>query len=183
MKKKKNLDVTNIKKAATGGYQIQFIVKGKSHSGFAKELPEAIKIRDKLKEKLNVSPSKSFRNYIPKNKTSLIPGTKRQMPAGITETTFVSRGRENTYILVNWKDSKGKHKTKSFYCYTKATKSLKKMKEAYSRALEFRQAYEKAVLEETLKDFDPDIFNAEKKEFIGLCKKHSKNRRAGARKR
>ena len=187
MAKEKQLDITNIKKAATGGYQIQFIVKGKSHSGFAKALPEAIKIRDKLKKKLKILPTKSFRNYIPKNKTSLIPGTKRQMPAGITETTFQSRGYESYYILVNWKDSTGKNKTKSFYCGRETTTSLQKKKEAYKRALEFRQAYEKAVLDETLNDFDPDVFNVSKKaSFVRYCKKRQKtlkNRRGGIRKR
>lgn len=176
-------DVTNIKKA-NGGYQIQFIVNGKSHSGFAVELQEAIKVRDKLKKKLKILPVKSFRNHTSKNKKSLIPGTKRQMPTGIAMTTFQSKGYENRYISVSWKDSEGKLKTKGFYCGRETTYSLKKTKEMYKKALEFRQSYEKAVLDGTLKDFNPIIKAEEtnKKDFVSLSKKHlkaSRNRRGG----
>jgi len=41
--KSKDVDMTNIKKARTGGYQIQFIVQGKSYSGFSTDLDKAIK--------------------------------------------------------------------------------------------------------------------------------------------
>lgn len=167
----KNIDLKNIKKAKTGGYQIQYIVNGNSHSGFSMDLTEAVKIRDELKEKLKIIPNAAFKKTTQQNKKSLIPGTRRRMAVGITFTSFTSRGYETYYIMVNWKDVEGKHKTKCFYCGRKSTYNVKKAKAIYKKALEFRKAYEAAVLEGTLKEF-----NAEK---IIINKKVVKNGSTG----
>jgi len=159
MGKAKNIDLSNIKNAKTGGYQIQFYVNGKSHSGFSMDLSEAVKIRDEMKKKLKIVPNGSFKKKSQQTKKSLIPGTRHIMAAGITSTVFMSRGYKTYYILVNWKDAKGKHKTKSYYCGKESTYSVKRGREIYKKALEFRKAYEKAVLDEALEDFDSTKFN------------------------
>ncbi len=156
---KSNIDMKNIKRAKTGGYQIQFIVNGKSHSGFSMDLSEAVKIRDKMRKELNIIPNGAFKKKSSKYKKSLIPGTKQLMHVGITFTSFVNRGYETYYILVNWKDYQGKQKCKSFYCGKESTYTVKRGKEIYKHALKFRKAYEKAVLDGTLRDFDPTLFN------------------------
>ena len=48
--------------------------------------------------------------------------------------------------------------TKNFYAGTPETFESR-FKEAYERALAFRTAYEQAVKEGTIKDFDPSKFN------------------------
>lgn len=159
MAKAKNLDLSNIKNAKTGGYQIQFYVDGKSHSGFSMDLSEAIEIRDKMREKLKVVPNGAFKRKSQQTKKSLIPGTRHIMAAGITFTTFMSRGYKTHYILVNWRDSKGKQRTKSYYCGKESTYSVKKGKKIYDLALKFRKAYEKSVLDGTLHELDPSKYS------------------------
>lgn len=159
MGKAKNLDLSNIKNAKTGGYQIQFYVDGKSYSGFSMDLSEAIKIRDKMREKLKIVPNGAFKRKSQQTKKSLIPGTRHIMAAGITFTTFMSRGYKTHYILVNWRDAKGKQKTKSYYCGKESTYSVKKGKKIYDLALKFRKAYEKAVLDGTLHELDPSKYS------------------------
>jgi len=149
----KEIDLKNIKKAKTGGYQIQFIVNGKSYSGFSMDISEAIKIRDKLRKDLKIIPNSAFKKTSLSTKKSLVPGTKRVMPAGITFITCNSKNREVYSILVNWKDYNGKNKVKNFYCSVESTYTVKKAKEVYAKALKFRKAYEKAVLDEKLKEF------------------------------
>ena len=152
-KSSKEIDLKNIKKAKTGGYQIQFIVNGKSHSGFSMDISEAIKIRDKLRKKLKIIPNSAFKKTSLNTKKSLIPGTKRVMPVGITFITSNSKNSKMHSILVNWKDFNGKSRVKNFYCSVESTYTVKKAKEAYAKALKFRKAYEKAVLDEKLKEF------------------------------
>lgn len=168
----KDIDLKNIKKAKTGGYQIQFIVNGKSHSGFSMDLAEAVKIRDKLRKKLKVVPNGAFKKTNQQSKKSLVPGTRHQMAVGITFTSFMSRGYETYYILVNWKDFEGKHKTKSFYCGRESTYTIKKAKEIYKKALEFRKSYEAAVLEGKVKEFYAKSVNIKS---VNINKKPKKN--------
>ncbi|HFD13454.1 MAG TPA: hypothetical protein ENJ32_13445 [Crenotrichaceae bacterium] len=155
-------ELRNIKKHPTG-YQVQFIVHGKSYSGFEKELQKAIKLRDSMEKKLKVIPKGAFRKTFEKNKESCIPGTNTPMPVGITLKISYRNDIQTYDILVNWKDHTGKQRTKGFYCCRETTYSPKKMKRAYNRALKFRQAYEKAVLDETLSEFDPIMFNLQNK--------------------
>jgi len=173
--KAKDVDMTNIKKAKSGGYQIQFIVKGKSYSGFSTDLSKAIKIRDKMRKKLKVVPNGAFKKTNQKGKKSFIPGTKKLMAVGITFTTFMSKGYETNYILVHWQDAEGNHKTKSYYCGRESTYSVKRGKEVYKKALEFRKAYEKAVLDETLEDFDPTKYNIGVKKSKKTARKTNKS--------
>lgn len=151
-------DLRNIKKTPTG-YQIQFIVNGKSYSGFEKELTKAKKLRDRMKKQLKIAPNGAFRQSFEKNKESYIPGTNKLMPAGITLKTHYGKD-VNTYdILVNWTDHTGKKRTKVFYCCRETTYTPRKIKLSYNRAVKFRKAYEKAVCDGTLSEFDPKMFN------------------------
>ncbi|MEE9412138.1 MAG: hypothetical protein V3V22_03705 [Methylococcales bacterium] len=151
-------DLRNIKKNPSG-YQIQFIVSGKSYSGFEKELTKAKKLRDRMQKQLQIAPKGAFRKSFEKNKESYIPGTNQRMPAGITLKTHYGID-VNTYdILVNWRDHTGKKRTKGFYCCRETTYTPTKIKQAYIRAVKFRKAYEKAILNGTLSAFDPKEFN------------------------
>jgi len=158
----KDLDLKNIKKAKTGGYQIQFIVNGKSYSDFSMDINKAVKIRDKMRKQLKIVPNGAFKKRNQKGKKSVIPGTREKMAAGITFTKFMSRGSETYYILVNWRDAEGKHKTKSYYCGRDSTYTTKRGQQIYKLALKFRKAYEKAVLNEAVESFDPAEFNVGK---------------------
>ncbi|MEE9426453.1 MAG: hypothetical protein V3V18_15955 [Methylococcales bacterium] len=154
-------DLRNIKKNPTG-YQIQFIVNGKSYSGFEKELTKAKKLRDRMKKQLQIAPKGAFRKSFEKNKESYVPGTNKRMPVGITLKTHYGPD-VNTYdILVNWRDHTGKKRTKGFYCCRETTYTQEKIKQAYNRAVKFRQAYEKSILNGTLSEFDPKEFNIKK---------------------
>lgn len=150
----------HIKKAKTGGYQVQFIVKGKSYSGFAMKRKDAIVIRDQMEKKLAplMQPS-GYRKTPQPNKESMVPGTDRPMPAGITLHTGNRHGYKEYYIQVNWVDYRGKHRTKAFYACRESTYTKTKMKQTYSRAYQFRRAYEKAKREGKIKDFDHTQFN------------------------
>ena len=154
-------ELRNIKKNPVG-YQVQFIVNGKSYSGFEKDLSKAQKLRDEMEKELQIIPKGAFRKTYEKNKESCIPGTNKPMPAGITLKVSYDNDIQTYDVLVNWSDHKGKRRTKGFYCCRETTYSLNKMKRAYERALKFRKAYEQAVLNETLAEFDPTQFNINK---------------------
>lgn len=156
-------ELRQIKKAASGGYQIQFIVDGKSYSGFSKDLEEAKKIRDRMEKELNIDPRQTFKSKVSKNKTSFIPGTNELMPPGLTLCTKQRSGYVMYEILVSWTDHTGRSRAKNFYCCRDSTYSLDKMRDAYSRAVEFRKAYEQASLEDKLAAFDPSAFNLKRK--------------------
>jgi hypothetical protein len=149
----------HIKKAKTGGYQIQFIVKGKSHSGFSMDLDEAIAIRDKMQAKLHRNKPVGYRNEAQPSKESLVPGTERPMHAGISMSIRERNHAEEFYILVNWIDYKGKQRTKAFYACRDTTFSVARLKATYSRAYQFRRAYEKARKAGKIKAFDHRKFN------------------------
>jgi len=112
-----------------------------------------------MRKKLKVVPNGAFKKTNQKGKKSFIPGTKKLMAVGITFSTFMSKGYETNYILVHWQDAEGNQKTKSYYCGRESTYTIKRGKKLYKKALEFRRAYEKAVLDDTLEDFDPTIYN------------------------
>lgn len=152
-------DLHNIKKARTGGLQIQFIVDGKSHSAFSMDLDKAKSLRDKMEIKLKIDPKRHFRIASQSNKNSCIPGTYKPMYPGITLNTKNRNGYEEYYILVNWVDHTSKQKTKSFYACRETTYCLDKMKQTYKRAVKFRKAYEKTLLNGKLDEFDPTKFN------------------------
>jgi hypothetical protein len=161
MSVKQESNLRNIKKNPAG-YQIQFIVNGKSYSGFEKDLTKAKKLRDSMEKKLKVAPNGAFRQSFEKNKGSYIPGTNKKMPVGITLKTHYGKD-VNTYdILVNWTDHTGKKRTKVFYCCRETTYTPNKIKQAYKRAVKFRKAYEQAVLKGALSEFDPKMFNIKK---------------------
>jgi len=155
-KKEQKPDLRNIKKAKTGGYQIQFIVKGKSYSDFSMNLSEAIKIRDKLKKKLKIPSTSKYRKTTLNTKKSVIPGTNKIMPTGITCATSNTKSTPHYYIMVNWLDYNNKTRVRSFYCGTESTYTLSKAKEMYAKALKFRKAFEKAAIDGTLKEFTDD---------------------------
>jgi len=150
---KRPFELRNIKDNPDG-YQIQFIVDGKSHSAFHKDLEKAKKIRDKMEKKLKLIPTRAFKQKASRFKTSAIPGTDKPMPSGISLRIHTRRKSETYEMQVNWRDHKGKSRIKIFYACTETRYTHKKMREAYNRALTFRKAYEKAVLDNTLKDFD-----------------------------
>lgn len=140
------------------GYQIQFIVDGKSHSAFEKDLEKAKIIRDKMEKKLKIVRDGAFKKKPSLFKMSFIPGTNKPMPAGLTLRIYTRNGNETYEVSVNWKDSTGKRRIKTFYGCSETRYTLAKMRAAYKNALAFRKAYEQAVLDETLAEFDPSIF-------------------------
>lgn len=140
------------------GYQIQFIVDGKSHSAFEKDLEKAKIIRDKMEKKLKIVRDGAFRKKPSIYKMSFIPGTDKPMPAGLTLRIYTRYGNETYEVAVNWKDSTGKPRIKSFYGCTETRYTLAKMRAAYKNALTFRKAYEQAILDDTLAEFDPSVF-------------------------
>jgi hypothetical protein len=125
-------------------------------------LSKAIKIRDKMEKKLQIIPNGAFRKTFEKNKQSCIPGTNKPMPVGITLKTSSFNNTDTYDILVNWTDHTGKKRTKGFYCCRETTYTPQKIQLAYNRALKFRKAYEKAVLNKTLSEFDPAFCNINK---------------------
>ncbi len=142
------------------GFQIQYIINGVSHSEFVKTLKKAMRVRDQMEQRLRVIPNGDFKKYTQKNKQSLIPGTDRLMEPGVGLTVNrCKNGVSVIYIRVKWKDYAGVKRDKGFYCGTENTYTLKRLKTGYERALKFRQAYEQAVLDKTLVDFDPKQFN------------------------
>jgi hypothetical protein len=141
-------------------FQIQYIVNGTSHSRYAGTLKKAIIIRDQMEKRLDIIPNGDFRKYVQKNKRSFIPGTDQLMEPGIGLTVHKRKhGVSVIYIRVKWKDYAGVKRDKGFYCGTENTCTLGRLKRSYKRALKFRQAYEQAVLDKTLVDFDPSVFN------------------------
>jgi len=155
---KRPFELRNIKDNPDG-YQIQFIVDGKSHSAFHKDLEKAKIIRDKMEKKLKLIPTRAFKPKASRFKTSAIPGTNKPMPAGISLRIHTRRKCETYEMQVNWQDHKDKRRIKVFYACTETRYTHKKMRDAYDRAFAFRKAYEKAVLENTLEDFDPTAFS------------------------
>ncbi len=160
-KKDKPYELRNIK-TNPSGYQIQFIVNGKSHSDFSTDLEKAKKIRDKMERKLNVAPNGVFRNNYKAKKSSNIPGTNKPMAAGITLNTYQHQGSKSYSIIVNWRDYTGKKRVKTFYGCSETRYTRKVMKAAYDRGLSFRKAYEEAIIEGSLNRFDPAVFNKNK---------------------
>jgi len=154
----KPFELRNIKKNPSG-FQIQFIVKGKSHSDFSTDVEEAKKIRDKMERKLKLVPNGVFKKRLLEGKTSNIPGTNKPMATGITLQTRPHQGSKTYSVVVRWQDHKGKARVKTFYGCSETRYTRKVMKAAYDRALVFRKAYEKAVTENTLAGFDPSVFN------------------------
>ncbi len=154
----KPFELRNIKKNPSG-FQIQFIVDGKSHSAFETDIEKAKAIRDKMERKLNIPSKGAFHRRFPKNKTSRIPGTNKPMACGITLRTYKRQGSNTHEVLVHWRDYTGKKHVKTFYGCSETRYTRKKMKTAYDRALTFRKAYEQAVLDKTLKHFDPGSFD------------------------
>lgn len=158
----KPYELRNIKKNPSG-YQVQFIVKGKSHSVLEKDLEKAKKIRDKMEKKFKGSTNKVYQ-YLPLDKKmSFIPGTNKPMPVGITLHIYQNKGTETYSIQVRWRDNTGHWRIKTFYGCSAPTYSLKKMKEAYKLAYKFRQAYMEAVTSKTLDQFEPTSFNRSRK--------------------
>lgn len=156
---KRPFELRNIKDNPDG-YQIQFIVDGKSHSAFEKNLEKAKKIRDKMEKKLKVVRNGAFKRKPSNFKISTIPGTNTPMAAGISLRIHMRNGSETYEVSVNWRDHKSKNRIKTFYGCSESRYSLAKMKSAYKKALIFRKAYEKAVLDNTLKDFDHTAYSS-----------------------
>ncbi len=169
---KRPFELRNIKNNPDG-YQIQFIVDGKSHSAFEKDLEKAKKIRDKMEKKLKVVPRGVFRRKPSPYKLSYIPGTDKPMPPGLTIRTTRRHGTDTFEVVVNWRDHTGKFRIKTFYGCSDSCYKLVKMRSAYERALAFRKAFEKAVLDGTLKDFDPTAFNQRKARKLSGSEKNT----------
>ena len=145
------------------GYQIQYIVNGKSHSAFDTDLEKAKIIRDEMEKKLKVIPNSAFKTTAKHLKISFIPGTDKPMPAGLSlrvSNRKNTKAYSETYeVAVNWKDFTGKVRIKTFYGCSETRYSHAKMKVAYQSALAFRKAYEQAILDNTLSKLDPSAFN------------------------
>lgn len=147
----------NIKKAATGGFQIQFMRDHKSYSAFSMDLEEAKKIRDQMEKSLEEYPEE-FRLKPQIGKGSCIPGTNQPMYSGIS---LAFKEKKAQYaIQVVWRDDNNKVRTKAFYAGTVNTFSEKGI-QAYMRALEFRQSWEDAVTCNRLNEFDPSVFGVQ----------------------
>lgn len=155
---KRPFELRNIKKNPSG-YQIQYIVKGKSHSDFSTDIEKAKKIRDKMEKKLKIVRNGAFKRNAQEGKKSFIPGTNKPMAPGITLNPYQHQGSVSYSIMVSWRDFSGRSRVKTFYGCSETTYKRKVMKAAYDRALSFRKAYETAVIENTLDGFDPSIFN------------------------
>ena len=155
---KRPFELRNIKDNPDG-YQIQFIVAGKSHSAFDTDLEKAKIIRDKMEKTLNIIRKGVFKLKPSIHKLSYIPGTDKPMPPGITISSNKRHGSDTYEVLINWRDHAGKARVKTFYGCSETCYTLAKMRSAYQSALTFRKAYEQAVLDGTLSDFDPKAFN------------------------
>lgn len=179
----KPFELRNIKNNPDG-YQIQFIVDGKSHSSFSTDIEKAKEIRDKMEKKLKRIPNGAFKAKPNSFKLSFVPGTDKLMASGVNLRVARLHDSESYEVAVNWRDHTGKTRIKTFYACSETRYTLFKMRDAYKRGLEFRKAYEKAVLDETLADFDPSSFN--KTAQLAINKEKSKITtilRAKARKR
>lgn len=155
---RKPYELRNIKNNPDG-YQIQYIVEGKSHSAFDTDLEKAKIIRDKMEKKLKIIPKGAFKKKATYLKISFIPGTNKPMPPGISLRINDRHGSETYEMAVSWKDFTGKARIKNFYACSESRYTLVKMKTAYKYALEFRKAYEQAVLGNTLAQLDPSSFS------------------------
>ena len=159
----KPFELRNIKKNPSG-YQVQYIVNGKSHSVLVKDLEKAKKVRDQMEKKLKIAtPSTAYRYRSPTEKMSCIPGTNKPMPTGVTLRVYQHQGSESYDVQVRWRDHTGHGRIKTFYGCSSTTYSVKKLREAYKLAIKFRQAYEKAVSNGTLEQLDPSSFNRNRK--------------------
>lgn len=155
---KRPFELRNIKDNPDG-YQIQFIVHGKSHSAFETDLEKAKKVRDKMEKKLKIIRNGLFKHNPSMHKLSYIPGTDKPMPSGITIRSHKRQGTDTYEVIINWRDHTGKARLKTFYGCSETRYTLAKMKSAYQSALAFRRAYEQAVLDDILIEFDPKTFN------------------------
>lgn len=179
----KPFELRNIKKNPSG-YQVQFIVKGKSHSVLEKDLEKAKKIRDRMEKKFKVDRSIAYNHQPLDKKMSFIPGTNKPMPIGITLHVYQHQGTESYNVQVRWRDYTGHWRIKTFYGCSETTYTLKKMREAYNLAYKFRQAYSEAVRTNTLEQFDPTIFNrSRKKKTLADKVKHNSLLRKKLRRR
>jgi hypothetical protein len=160
-------DMRNIKRCSTGGYQIQFIRNKKSFSDFSMNLEEAKLLRNRMEKELGKVGNGSYRiNLDPLgNKTSMIPGTNKIMPSGISNNIRKRKNRtsEEYYILVNWYNKNKKKCTKSFYVSTLNSYSIERHLDVYKRALEFNDAWQEAVKFDMLDQFDHTAFNLRNK--------------------
>jgi len=154
---KRPFELRNIKDNPDG-YQIQFIVEGKSHSAFEKNLEKAKKIRDRMERKLKIIRNGAFKQKPSMYKLSYIPGTNKPMPSGISLRIYNRHGSETYEIIVNWRDHTNKARVKTFYGCSETRYTLAKMRSAYKSALAFRKAYEQAALDNTLAELDPTSF-------------------------
>ena len=154
----KPFELRNIKKNPSG-YQIQFIVRGVSHSDFSTDIEKAKKIRDKMERKFKITPNGAFRRRIIDGKESKIPGTNKPMAVGITLHAYQHQGSVSYSVVVGWHDHTEKKRVKTFYGCSETTYTRKAMKDAYDRALAFRKGFEQAVIDGTLKDFVPSDYN------------------------
>jgi hypothetical protein len=170
-KNDKPFELRNIK-TNPSGYQIQFIVNGKSHSGFSTDIEEAKKIRNKMEKELNVGPQAGLRRRPSEKKLTFIPGTNKPMAAGISMRCGRRKPtRSETYtIIIDWRDHTGRKRLKSFYGCSESRYTRKKLKEAYDLALKFRLAYEEAIRSNTLEDFNPSAFNRKRPKRIKRTK-------------
>jgi len=121
---KRPFELRNIKDNPDG-YQIQFIVDGKSHSAFHKDLEQAKKIRDKMEKKLKLIPTRAFKPKASRFKLSNIPGTNKLMPSGISLRIFTRCKCETYEVQVYWRDHKGKGRIKAYYACTETRYTTK----------------------------------------------------------
>ena len=152
----KPYELRNIKNTPDGHYQIQFIRNGKSHSGFAKTLKEAKKLRDRMEAKLGIL-NQEYNEKPKSNKKSKILGSDKVMRTGLS--LYYSEKRRQYYILVHWFTADKKPRSKGFYAGTDNTYFQGKGDEAYNRAVEFREEWENAVRCNQLEHFNPEEFN------------------------
>ena len=133
------------------GYQIRFIKHGKHYIDHAKTLSEAIKKRDQQQRELGIHPR--IKTTTLSHKVSTTPDDAL-MPVGMSLVWHKPRGQ----LIISVACQETGVATKNFYAGTPETFESR-FKEAYERALAFRQAYEQAVKNGTINTFDPKAFN------------------------
>ena len=151
----KSFDMRNIKTRADG-YQICYVINGKSYTNFTKDLDDAKSIRDDMENELSINPHQTLKDKPLKGKTSCYPNSNEPLPVGIT---FLVAGKmfsvtKEISLRSNWKDSSGKNRMKTFYIGTENTYTLGRFYTQLERAVEFREKYARHVGNGTLDQFD-----------------------------
>jgi len=160
--------IHNVHKMPNGQYKIRFI---KHHYiDHAKTLSEAIKKRDLRQKELDIHPR--IKTTTLSHKVSTTPDDAL-MPVGMSLVWHKPRGQ----LVISVACQETGVATKNFYAGTPETFE-DRFEKAYERALAFRQAYEQAVKNGTIKTFNPKAFNKKNYKKRTLLTRHRKRRKS-----